>query len=204
MKIYGDTLSPFVRMTLVVAHEVGLGGKIEHIVESVKPTEVNAKLAALSPIGKVPVFETDHGHGLYDSRVIIEYLCHVAGNSTLIPDDGVARFRILTLQALAQGTADSAVALRYEKGARPQGLQWQEWIDRTVIRINAALDDLENNWGDTLAEVNAGSIATAVTLSYIDYRLPDLGWRNGRPRLQAFHDRFVARESMAKTVITPR
>ncbi len=96
------------------------------------------------------------------------------------------------------------MALRYEKGARPQGLQWQEWIDRTVIRINAALDDLENNWGDTLAEVNAGSIATAVTLSYIDYRLPDLGWRDGRPRLQAFHDRFVARESMAKTVITPR
>ncbi len=49
MKIYGDTLSPFVRMTLVVAHEVGLGGKVEHVVESVKPTEVNAKLAACRP-----------------------------------------------------------------------------------------------------------------------------------------------------------
>lgn len=204
MKIYGDTLSPFVRMTLVVAHEVGLGGKVQHIVEAVKPTEVNTKLAALSPIGKVPVFETDHGHGLYDSRVIIEYLCHVAGNSTLIPDDGVKRFRILTLQALGQGLADSAVALRYEKGARPQGLQWQEWIDRTVVRINAALDDLDHSWGETLAEVNVGSIAAAVALSYIDFRLPDIGWRNGRPRLQAFHERFSGRDSMAKTVIAPR
>jgi glutathione S-transferase len=43
--------------------------------------------------------------------VIIEYLCHVAGNSSLIPDDGVKRFRVLTLQALGQGMADSAVGL---------------------------------------------------------------------------------------------
>jgi hypothetical protein len=27
---------------------------------------------------------------------------------------------------------------------------------------------------DTLAEVNAGAIAVAVTLAYIDFRLPDL------------------------------
>ncbi len=53
----------------------------------------------------------------------------------------------------------------------------------------------KTNWGDTLAEVNAGSIATAVTLSYIDYRLPDLGWRNGAPAAPGLHDRFVARES---------
>lgn len=204
MKIFGDTLSPFVRMTLVVAHEVGLGGKAEHIVEAVKPTEVNARLAALSPIGKVPVCETDHGHGLYDSRVIIEYLCHVAGNSTLIPDDGVKRFRVLTLQALGQGLADSAVALRYETAARPQGLQWQDWIGRTHTRIAAALDDLEGNWSDTLAETNAGSIAVAVTLSYIDFRLTDLDWRNGRPKLHSFHDQFTARDSMLKTALKPR
>lgn len=204
MKIYGDMISPFVRMTLVVAHEVGLGQKVQHIAEPVRPTEVNAKLAALSPIGKIPILETDHGHGLYDSRVIIEYLCHVAGNSALIPDDGVKRFRILTLQALGQGMADSAVALRYEVGVRPQGLQWKEWMDRTVARLRAALDDLENNWGDTLSEVNAGSVAVAVTLSYLDFRLGDLGWRSDRPRLAAFHDRFCERPSMVTTALSPR
>ena len=144
MKIYGDLISPFVRMTVVTAHEVGLGDKVQHLVEAVKPTEVNAKLAALSPIGKIPILETDHGHGVYDSRVIMEYLCHVAGNSTLIPDDGVKRFRVLTLQALGQGLADSAVAYRYEVGVRPQGLQWQEWMSRTVTRMNAALSRLHS------------------------------------------------------------
>jgi glutathione S-transferase len=143
MKIYGDLISPFVRMTIVTAHEAGLGGRVEHIVENTNPAQVNPRLATLSPIGKIPILETDHGHGLYDSRVIIEYLCHVAGNSTLIPDDGVKRFRVLTLQALGQAMADAAVAYRYETAARPKGLQWEDWMARTMTRLNAAMDDIE-------------------------------------------------------------
>lgn len=201
MKIYGDMISPFVRMTIVTAHEAGLGSRVEHVVEAVKPTEVNEKLARLSPIGKIPVLETDHGHGIYDSRVIIEYLCHTAGNHDLIPADGVKRFRVLTLQALALGLAEAAVGYRYEIAARPQGLQWQDWMKRTMTRIAAAIDDLEANWQDTLADVNAGSIAAAVTLSYIDFRLGDLGWRNGRPKLAAWHAAFCQRDSMVKTAL---
>jgi glutathione S-transferase len=204
MKIYGDLISPFVRMTVVTAHEVGLGGKVEHIVEPVKPTEVNARLSKLSPIGKIPILETDHGHGVFDSRVIIEYLCHVAGNSTLIPDDGVKRFRVLTLQALGQGLSDSAVAYRYEVAVRPKGLQWEDWMTRTVARINASLDDLESNWLDTLSEVNAGAIAVAVTLCYLDFRLGDLNWRGGRPKLAAWHETFCSRDSMKKTALAAK
>jgi glutathione S-transferase len=191
-------------MTIVTAHEVGLGGKVQHIVENTNPAQVNPRLAALSPIGKIPILETDHGHGIYDSRVIIEYLCHVAGNSSLIPDDGVKRFRVLTLQALGQAMADAAVALRYEVAARPKGLQWDDWMARAKTRINAALDDIEANWMDTLAEVTAGSIAVAVTLSYIDFRMPDFGWREGRPKLAAWHEAFSRRESMEKTSLKGR
>jgi glutathione S-transferase len=204
MKIYGDMISPFVRMTIVTAHEVGLDARVQHIVEPVKPTEVNAALARLSPIGKVPVLETDHGHGIFDSRVIIEYLCHVAGNSTLIPDDGVKRFRVLTLQALGQGMADAAVALRYELAARPAELQWPDWMNRTTTRINACLDSLETGWTDALADISAGSIAVAVALSYLDFRLDDLGWRQGRPALAAWHAAFCKRPSMVKTALAPK
>jgi glutathione S-transferase len=202
MKLYGETISPFVRMCLVTAHEAGLGEKLMHVREKVNPTAVNPTLAALSPIGKVPVLETDHGHGLYDSRVIIEYLCHVAGNSKLIPDDGVKRFRILTLQALGQGLAEAGVATRYEIAARPQGLQWEDWLKRARTRMTAALDDLEANWMAVLPDLNVGSIAVAVALSYLDYRLPDFGWKDGRPRLVAFHHSFEQRSSMKATVIT--
>lgn len=201
MKIYGDLISPFVRMTMVTAHELGLADRIEHIVKSASPTTANARLTDLTPIGKIPVLETDHHHAVYDSRVIIEYLCHVAGNSKLIPDDGVKRFRVLTLQALAQGMADAAVAYRYEVGVRPKGLQWDDWMTRTMVRINAGLDDLEENGQACLAETNAGSISTAVVLSYLDFRFPDLKWRDGRAKLAAFHDAFSARDSMVKTAL---
>ena len=201
MKIYGDTISPFVRMTLVAAHECGLGNKVEQVKENVKPTEANVKLTALSSLGKIPVLETDHHHPIYDSRVIIEYLAHVAGNKTLIPDDGVKRFRVLTLQALGQGLADVAVAYRYEQAARPQGLQWTDWMNRTTQRMDAAMDDLNANWVKDLADVTAGSIAVAVALSYIDFHHPTIKWRDARPNLKAFHDGFCSRESMVKTAL---
>ena len=47
MKIYGDTISPFVRMCLVTAHECGLSGKLEHVKEAVKPTLANPKCCAM-------------------------------------------------------------------------------------------------------------------------------------------------------------
>jgi glutathione S-transferase len=201
VKIYGDTISPFVRMCLVTAHECGLAGKLEHVKEAVKPTQANPKLTALSALGKIPILETDHHHPIYDSRVIIEYLAHVAGNKTLIPDDGVKRFRILTLQALGQGLADVCVGYRYETATRPQGLQWADWMARTEQRVNAAMDDMDKNWQAELAEVTAGTIAAAVALAYIDFRLPFFKWRDTRPRLSAFHEKFSARESMVKTAL---
>ena len=201
MKIYGDTVSPFVRMCLVTAHECGLAGKLEHVREAVKPTQANPALTSLSALGKIPILETDHHHAIYDSRVIIEYLAHIAGNKTLIPDDGVKRFRVLTLQALGQGLADVAVAYRYETAARPQGLQWTDWMTRTEQRINAAMDDMDRNWKAELADITAGSIAVAVALSYIDFRLPTFKWRETRSNLSAFHTGFSARDSMVKTAL---
>jgi len=201
MKIYGDLISPFVRMSLVSAHETGLGDRVELVPAKVAPTEENRALAALSPIAKVPVLVTDHGHAIHDSRVIIEYLCHVSGNNTLIPDDGVKRFRVLTLQATGQGVADAAVSFRYEVAQRPEHLRWSAWMDRLRLRVETALDEIEAHWEKDLLEVTAGSIAVAVVASSIDCRLGDWTWRERRPKLAAFHESFARRASMQKTAL---
>ena len=146
----------------------------------------------------------DHGHGVYDSRVIIEYLAHTAGNTNLIPHEPAKRFRVLTLQALGQGLADAAVAYRYETAMRPKGLQWEDWMARTEARLHASFDELESNWLDLLQDVNAGSVAVAVTLAYIDFRLPDLNWRNGHPKLGHWHQHFSGRDSMKKTALAAK
>jgi glutathione S-transferase len=201
MKLYGAIGSPFVRMSMVTAIECDLAGRVQLIPTSAGPAEVNTELQKLSPIAKIPVLETDHGHALYDSRVIMEYFTHSAGNTNLLPHEGVARFGILTLLALAQGMSEAAVGLRYEQAARPQGLQWKDWMDRAVARINASVDELETNWRDTLSELNLGSIAVAVTLSYIDYRHGALNWRKDRANLTQFHEAFSKRISMMNTAL---
>jgi glutathione S-transferase len=196
MKIHGDVISPFTRMCLVTAHELGLKDQLKLVPSVVKPAEVNPVLSKLSPIGKIPVLETDHGHAIYDSRVIMEYLAHHAGEKHFIPDDGVKRFRVLTLLALAQGIGDAAVAKRYEQVQRPEGMRWAEYKSRLKERIFAGLDDIENHWTANLSEVNAASVAVACTLGYIDYRHDALNWRSGRPELEAFAARFNERMNM--------
>ena len=196
MKLHGDVISPFVRMCLVTAHEVGLHDKLKLVKASAKPMEVNAELARLSPLGKIPVLETDHAHAIYDSRVIMEYLAHVGGSRSFIPDDGVKRFRTLTLLALSQGIADAAVALRYELAQRPEAMRWPDYAERLKSRILMGLDDIESHWQDAIVGVHAGSVALACALGYIDFRHGALDWREGRIKLAVFEKDFSMRASM--------
>jgi glutathione S-transferase len=199
MKIYGDMISPYVRMCFVTAHEAGLAGELELITTDVKIATENEELAALSPIAQIPVLVTSNGV-LHDSRVIVDHLS-LAGDGTLLAHSGDARHRILTLQALGIATADAAVAYRNEIAQRPERLHWHAWLDRQKLRVEHALDALEARWEGELSEVNVGSITVAVTLAYLDFRFDAWSWRTARPRLEAFHQRFNARPSMQATAL---
>ncbi len=202
MKLHGTLTSPFVRMCMVTAIETCLTARVQLLAAPVRPDEVNEALSKLSPIGKIPVLETDHGHALYDSRVIMEYFTHVAGNKQLLPDDGVKRFRILTLLALAQGLGDAAITLRYEQMTRPAAMRWPEFAKRCQARIAACINELENNWLSDLGDVTLGSIAVATAVGYLDLRELAPDWRNGHLGLSQFVEKFGKRESMTNT--TPR
>ncbi|MFO1089998.1 MAG: glutathione S-transferase [Hyphomicrobiales bacterium] len=203
MKLIYAAASPYARMVLVTAHEVGLAKQVE-IVQSgpLPPTGVNEAVTKVNPLGKVPCLVTDHGHSLYDSRVICEYLCHHAGDKRLLPDEPVKRFRLLTLQALGQGMCDTALGIRYEVTARPEPMRWAEWLERNRLRLVSALDEIERSWTGELAEMNAGSIAAACALGYLDLRFGDMNWRGGRPKTAAAFEKLASLPSMQATVPT--
>lgn len=201
MKLHYAAASPFVRMVLVTAHEAGLGESLELVpTGTFLPIEAHEAVVRDNPLGKIPALILDDGAALYDSRVICEYLVTLAGATSLLPPEGPARWRVLTLQALAQGLADTGVNLRYETALRPAELQWNKWTEANSARMARVFDAFAGPSLPLLDTVTVGSIAAAVALAYMDFRFPDSGWRTGREALADWHAEFSKRPSMRATL----
>jgi glutathione S-transferase len=65
------------------------------------------------------------------------------------------------------------------------------------VKLQACVDALEEE-AEVLAvgPLTIGHVAIGNALSYLDFRFGDLAWRNGRPRLAAWHATFDARPSV--------
>lgn len=200
MKLYSVAASPFARKARILIIELGLEQRVE-IVDpgAVTPVSNNDELNTRNPLGMIPVLLLDNGRSLADSRVICEYLDHIAGGS-LFPGDESRRFDALGLQSLADGIMDLAVALRYETAMRPEELRWQNWIDHQQEKISRSLDALETACRSFAESPTIGEVTVACALGYLDFRFSDNDWRSTRPGLSDWFQRFMQRKSLAATV----
>src|SRR3712207_118002 len=195
MKIYFSPASPFVRKVTVSAAELGI--TLERLPAAVHPINRNRTVIADNPLGQVPTLFTGDGDILYDSRVICEYLDTQAGGNRLFPAPGPARWRALTEQSLADGVLDAGLLARYEVLTRPPERQSAEWRAGQIDKIICALGQFET-WAAGFGErVDIGTITIGCALGWLDFRCDGLGWRDGRPALAAWFERFGARPSMA-------
>ena len=191
--------SPYSRKVRVTLLEKGLAGQVEEIIAS--PMEDPAVLLAVNPLGKVPALRLDDGQCLYDSWVICEYLDSLTPAPRLIPD-GTDRIAALRRAALADGVLDAAVTARLEL-LRPEAIRWAPWTDRQQRAIQRGLAVMEQDVPALGPAVTLAHIEFAVTLEYLDFRLPDLAWRAGHPALAAWLGQFSQRPSMLSTVPQP-
>ena len=197
MKMHYATASPYVRKVRVLAIETGLADSIDLARVAVTPVGPDADLCADNPIGKIPTLVRDETGALYDSRVICEYLDGLHDGSRMFPESGEARWTALRRQALADGILDAAVNTRYETFLRPEEFRWSDWIEGQMQKVRRSLDALE---AEPLGEsVDIGTISVACALGYLDFRFPDEGWRDTRPKLAAWFEMFSARPSMSET-----
>ena len=136
---------------------------------------------------------------LYDSRVICEYLDTLAPQTSLVPAEGAARFRVLRLQALADGVLDAGILAFYEKNSRPAELHWAPWIDGQLTKVRQGLDALDREAGSFGPEVDVAQIATAAAVGWLEFRGVAGDVREGRAALFRWYDAFRARPSMKAT-----
>ncbi len=195
MKLYHTPTSPYVRKVMVTAHELGIALETIHL----RPTAVtpDATLSRANPLSKIPALILDDGTTLYDSPVICDYLDSLAG-PRLVPAAGPERWRVLRLQALADGVLDAGVLVFYERSQRLAELRWDAWIAGQEAKVRQGLDSLEGE-AAMWQGVDLGQIAVAVALGWLAFR--EIGGElfAGRPVLARWYEAFSARASMLAT-----
>ncbi|CAM3793857.1 putative GST-like protein YibF [Pseudomonas reidholzensis] len=200
MTLFHSPLSPFVRKVMVVLHETGQLGRVQLQAVNVSPVAGDDQLNRGNPIGKIPALRLEDGHVLHDSRVICEYLDTQHVGLPLIPRQGSARWRRLTLASQADAIMDAAVSTRYETFLRPADKRWDGWVEAQGEKIRRSLANLEQ---EHLAELISGfdivAIGVACALGYLDLRQPDFGWRDQQPGLAAWYAEVIKRPSMVAT-----
>ena len=198
MKLLYGAVSPFVRKVMVTAHELELADKIEKVPSPLSALQPNPQVVAANPIGKIPTLVLDDGTALFDSQVICEYLESLRGTSRIFPP-GAARWRALRLNALADGLLESAMSARFEMTGRPADKQWSAWTEVQSAKVTNCLNRLESEAAAFAKEPTIGEIALGCTLGWLDFRMPEVDWRKGRPTLASWFEQVARRDSMTAT-----
>jgi glutathione S-transferase len=200
MKLLFAPTSPFVRKVMACAHLTGQVADIELLDSTAHPVKRDGRIAAHNPLAKVPTLVLDDGQALYDSRVICEYLAHRAGDQTLFPAPGPARWRAQTQHALGDGMLDAALLGRYELTARPADRQWPVWREALLEKVWAGLASLETVAGGLAVDrPTIGEVTLGCALGYLDFRYPELDWRARCPRASRWNEAFQALPALQAT-----
>lgn len=199
MRLLSSPTSPYARKVRMTVLEKGLADRVA--IEPGVPMGTADEAAAVrrvNPLGKIPALVLDTGEALYDSPVICEYLDAIGTGPALLPASGTGRWTALRLQALGDGVADAAFNIVMEH-RRAEALRSSEWLDRWTRAIHGAADALEEALAAGPLAADLGAIAIAAAFGYVDFRLPQIEWRAGRPRLTAAFADLAARPSFVAT-----
>ncbi len=194
-----QTHSPFARKALVFVHEARIVHKINVVHHETSPTAHNEQVFGHNPLGKVPVLLRPGLPAIFDSNVICAYFDTLQTGPSLYPQSGEARWHALQLEALAQGLADSGIAVRWETVRRPEALRYNDLRDGYIAKLVESFAWLEAEM-DFDADLHIGHIALATTLDWIEFRgLPSF---RKHQRLSDWFTSFAQRDSMRSTPLS--
>ncbi|MEY2771495.1 MAG: putative GST-like protein YibF [Pseudomonadota bacterium] len=201
MKLIGSATSPYVRKVRIVLAEKKL--ECEFVTEDV--WSADTRMAQTNPLGKVPALVMEGGEVIHDSRVIVEYLDALSPVGKLIPGTGRERAEVKTWEALADGVLDASVLARLEAtwGGRSDAQRSPAWIERQLGKVDAALLAMARGLGDRPwlhgIHMSLADIAVGCALGYLDFRFPQVPWRERHPQLAQYQSRLMQRQSFVDT-----
>jgi glutathione S-transferase len=202
LKLIGATTSPYVRKVRIVMAEK----KLEYTFVEENVWAADTTINHANPLGKVPCLILDAGEALFDSRVIVEYLDILSPVGKLIPASGRERAEVKTWEALADGLLDAAILARLEAtwSGRTEEQRSLSWIDRQFGKVRESLKAMSSGLGDkpfcSGIHLSLADIAVGSALGYLDFRMPDINWRNSYPNLAKLQEKLMQKQSFIDTI----
>ena len=202
LKLIGATTSPYVRKVRIVMAEK----KLDYAFVQENVWAADTTISHANPLGKVPCLIMEAGEALFDSRVIVEYLDILSPVGRLIPASGRERAEVKTWEALADGLLDASILARLEATwpGRTDEQRSQVWIDRQLGKVHDSLKAMSTGLGDkpfcsgihlTLSDIAVGS-----ALGYLDFRFPEINWRDTHPNLAKLQEKLMQKQSFIDTI----
>ena len=198
MKLFGTHTSPYARKVRIVLAEK----KIDYELVIDAPRSPDSGVPVHNPLGRIPVLVLDDQTPVFDSPVIVEYLDNVTPNNKLMPQPNRERMEVKRWEALADGLLDSAVAIRAEslRKASEQNAEWialhRNAIARTLAFMAGELGEDSYCMG---THFGLADIAVGSALGYLDFRFPDIDWRDAHPSLARLYEKLEQRPSFQET-----
>lgn len=201
MRLIGSLTSPYVRKVRIVLAEK----KLDYRFQLDNPWSPDNVVSDANPLGKVPCLVMEGGEAVFDSRVIVEYVDTLSPVGRLIPEKGRERAEVRTWEALADGLMDAAILARMEAtwDGRTDAERSQAWIDRQLGKVRASIVAMARALGDRPwcvgHHLSLADIAAGCALGYLDFRFPQLAWRDEQPHLVRLVDKLSQRQSFIDT-----
>ena len=199
MKLLGSGPSPYTRKVRIVLAEK----KIDCDFETVDVAPADNPVNASNPLGKVPTLVLDDGTALFDSRVIVEFLDNVSPIARLIPEENRERVAVRRWEALADGSLDAGLLIRYES-LRPKKEQSRAWTDKQAGKLERGLAMIAAELGERAwchgDRYSLADIAVGCCLGWVEFRKPGgIEWRDEYANLARFYDKLMERPAFAET-----
>ena len=183
-KLLWSPASPYSAKVRIAAAYVGIAAQEITTDSGSQPPE----LIAANPLGKIPVWITDEGRAIFDSRVITQYLNRESGGK-LFPRNAGKRLDAEQLEAIADGICDVLLAHVYERRMRPAEKVHDGWLERQWSKALRGLDLLCVDTPKLPQKITAGHIALRATIGYLDLRFAGQ-WERGHTKLKRWAARF--------------
>lgn len=189
--------SPYARICRMALRERGLTADVQEEITTLR--DPAAAVLPHSPVGRVPALLLPDGTTITETTLVLGWLDTIGDQAAMLPRDaaGIAAYgRVL---GLLDGMAVWNRELR-----RPESERSPAMLALETGRAGRVADTLEQDVAQgAYSGIDAGALTLAAILGYAERRHTVWKWREGRPQLERWFEKFAARPSFSATLPPP-